>query len=331
MKKKLEIDWREQLKLSLRRGNNRIKIFFLILSLLLWFLIKLSKNGYVSEVEFSLNYPELEEGRVFTQQPPKSIKLRLQGTGFSLIKYAWFNFRSLDIDLSKIEQKASNQYYWLSNGSKNLLESQINNEDTRLLSVSPDTLYFQISSLSKKKLTIQLRLQTAFDSAQYAMYRAPEISPAEIEVWGPSEVLDSLQYIPTKSLRVSEPSDSLSLQAEIDLPDIKYLKSRDLKIDLKLFYSPLTEGRLKIPILSLNVPDSLNLELFPGEAEIQYRCTLKDFKDIRPDEFFIYADYQEIADKPEAQFISLRLEQPPREVLSLNLLTKRVEFILSAR
>ena len=73
------------------------------------------------------------------------------------------------------------------------------------------------------------------------------------------------------------------------------------------------------------------MELFPAEIEIKYQCALRDFKDLRADEFFIYADYQEVAERPNAQFISLRFEQPPKQVRSLSLLTKRVEFILTKK
>lgn len=316
---------------NLKSGSTRMKLAFLGLSLLLWFLIKLSKGGYLSEVEFKVDYQELPDNKVFTADPPQSIRLRLQGTGFSLLKYAWFNYRSLDIDLSSLEQNKQGDYYWLSKRGKNFLESQINAEDTRLLDIYPDTLFFHISSLQTKEVPVVLQASIGFDSTKYSIYGQPEIIPSQVAVRGPKEYLDQIQFIRTQKIALNDIQDSMRLALNLEKPDWENLYLAEEEVQVNIQFSTLTEGKLSIPVLPLNLPDSLEMELFPSEIEIKYQCALRDFKDIRADEFFIYADYQEIANKPNAQFISLRYEQPPKQVRSLNLLTKRVEFILSKK
>lgn len=301
------------------------------LSLLLWFLIKLSKGGYVSEVEFNVDYQELPDGKVFTSDPPSSLRLRLQGTGFSLLKYDWFNFKSLDIDLSSLEQNRQGDFYWPSRKGKNFLESQINGEETRLLDIYPDTLYFRISTLQSKTVPVVLQTTITFDSTKWTLFGNPKIVPSEVEIRGPKGILNQIEFIRTKRIELSEFVDSFSFKVGLEDLNLENVSLNNDEVSVDLQFSPLTEGKLRIPVLTLNVPDSLSMELFPAEIDIKYSCALRDFKDIRADEFFLYADYQEIANKPNAQFISLRYEQPPKEVRSLNLLTKRVEFILSEK
>lgn len=298
---------------------------------MLWLLIKLSKGGYIAEVDFEVNYSKLPKNRVFTENPPRSINLRLQGTGFSLLKYAWFNSHRLNIDLSKLKRKSNGSYYWLSNSERSELENQINTEETRLLSIRPDSLFFRLSTLVKRTLPVELMLKPQFDTTKYTLYKKPLIEPAKVTVWGPAESLKDLDHISTEMLIISEVEDSLETKLDLMAPDIEYLKLDRESVKVQLQFSPLTEGTIRIPILALNVPDSLEMELFPSEIEIQYSCALQDFKSIRADEFFIYADYQEIATKQNAQFISLRYEQPPSQVRDLHLRTKRVEFILSKK
>ncbi len=316
---------------SLQSGSTRIKLAFLGLSLLLWFLIKLSKGGYISEIEFNVDYQELSKDKVFTEDPPRSLRLRLQGTGFSLLKYAWFSYKSLDIDLSSLEQNKKGEFYWPSKKGKNFLESQINGEDTRLVDIYPDTLFFRISKLQTMKVPVVLQTSIAFDSTKYALYGQPRIRPSEVMVRGPKEYLSEIEFISTQKVELSEITDSLSFEVGLENIGLENVELAENQVSIDLQFSPITEGRLRIPVLTLNLPDSLEMELFPAEIEIIYSCALRDFKEIRADEFFLYADYQEIAGKPNAQFISLRYEQPPKEVRSLKLMTKRVEFILSTK
>ena len=328
--KKLKPIW-QRIGDGLNRGNNRIKLFFLFLSLFLWLLIKLSKGAYIADLSFPLSYTDLAKSRVFTESPPKSIRLQLEGTGFSLLKYRWFSYQAIEIDLAQLKRNRTGEYFWLSSTGKASLESQVNREGTRLIRVKPDTLFFRISDLVKKNLPVELRIQPQYDTTKYSIYGKPIIEPSEVTVWGPSESLKDLDRIPSSKYVLSKAEDSLDFEVDINLPEIEHLRLSKQKVAVKLQMAPLTEGRLKIPILALNLPDSLNMELFPGEIEIQFSCALPDFKNIREDEFFVYADYLDIVNKPNAQFIALRYEQPPAEVRQMNLLTKRVEFILSKK
>jgi len=310
-------------------GRNRIRLLFIGLSLILWFLIKLSKTGYVSSANFNIDYSDLPRGLVFTEKPPTSLKIKLQGSGYSLLKYAWFNYRDLDIDLNSLESNRRGETYWTSASAQNYLEAQINDEDTRILSIEPDTIFFAISKLITKSLPVEVQYEPAFDTTAFTLYGPPQPEFDSVVVEAPAEILAKLKSIKTKAVKIQDPADTLQISLVLEKPDLPHLSLQKSELKVRFEFSPLTEGQMQVPINVINVPDSVQLELFPSQTEVLFRCALRDYKEIRADEFRIYADYKELASRPNSRFLSLKSENPPSQVLNLQLQPKRVEYLLS--
>ncbi|MCR9153890.1 MAG: hypothetical protein NXI09_07255 [Bacteroidetes bacterium] len=311
------------------KGQNRIRIAFVGLSLLLWFFIKLSKPGYVSTVYFDIDYSNLPTGLVFTEEPPQHLQIKLQGSGYNLLKYSWFNLKDLDIDLNSLDYNRQGASYWTSEKAKDYLEAQINNENTRILEVYPDTIFFQISKLSTKSIPVEVVYNSDFDSTAYTLYGRPQAQFDSLVVEAPAEVLAQLEVIKTKPIQISDPEDSLWVKAIIDKPQFAHLKISQKEIEVKFEFSPLTEGRIQVPINLVNVPDSIKVDLFPSQTEILFRCALRDYKEISVEKFSVYADYEEIKGRPDSRFLSIKAESPPSQVLSMQMQPKRVEYLLS--
>lgn len=317
-----------ELKRGWSREKTKVRFTFLGLSLILWFLIKLSKGGYVDVVAFSIDYNELPTGLVFTEEPPEALEIKLKGTGFDIVKYAWFNYSDLDIDLNRLESDRKGRTFWTSADAANYLEAQLSDETTRILDVEPDTVFFHISRLLKRKLPIKLNLALKFDTTTHILYGNPQLTKDSVMVEAPAEVLRDLVHIETELVEVMEITDSLQLPLKLIKPSFPHLKISKEAIDLKLQFSPLTEGLLQIPIQAINVPDSVQMELFPSVVDLTFRCAIRDFKDVRPEAFLMYADFQQIIKDPERRFLYLSLDNPPSQVRSVQFLPKRVEYLL---
>ncbi len=310
-------------------GNTRVRLLFIGLSLILWFLIKLSKNGYVSTIDFAIDYSDLPKGMVFTEKPPKSLKIKVQGSGYNLIKYAWFNYRDLDVDLQNLESNRKGQNYWTSGSSRNYLEAQLSDETTRILEIHPDTVFFKISQLLTKAVPIKVRYNALFDTNAYILYGAPKLSQDSVWVEAPANVLNRLDYVETEQVNISEAQDSLAFDLKLIAPDYPHLHLSKELVAVQLYFSALTEGKVQIPITAIHLPDTVQMELFPSQVELTFRCALRDYKDIRPEEFEVYADFEEIAKNPETRFLSLSAENPPSQIRALQLQPKRVEYLIS--
>lgn len=318
-----------QVQRFFKDGKNRVRLLFLGLSLMLWFLIKLSKPGYISTANFNIDYTDLPPGIVFTKDPPRFIQIKLQGTGYTLIKYNWFNFKSLDIDLNSLESNRKGESFWTSRNALDFLEGQFSDENARIIKVYPDTIFFSISKLATRKIPIKLHYTSSFDTSSFLQYGRPELEFDSVLVQAPAEVLSKIHFIKTQSVEIPEALDSLILKFDLEQPNYPHLTISKKSLTVKLAFSPLTEGQVQVPIQLINVPDSLNLELFPAQTNVVFRCALRDFKEIRPEEFRVYADYRELINVSGNRFLSLAAEDPPSQVLNMQISPKRVEYLVS--
>ncbi len=322
-------EFRQRGKKFLNDGKNHIRLLFIGLSLVLWFFIKLSKTGYISTVHFGIDYSDLPEGLVLTEEPPQNIQLKLQGSGYSLLKYSWFSFKKLDIDLSNLESNRKGESYWTSKSALNNLEAQFVDESTRILDIKPDSIFINLSKLATKSIPVELVYNPLFDTNAFSLYGEPQLSFDSVLVEAPTSVISSLKSIKTKAIDVPEPSDSMDLSFELDPPKIQHLSLERNSLEARLEFSRITEGKIQTSIELLNVPDSVKLELFPSQTEIVFRCALRDYKSIRPKEFRVYVDYNELLERKGTRFLSLKSEEPPSQIRSMEIQPKRVEFLLS--
>ena len=311
------------------RGNNRVKLLFLLISLFLWFIIKLSQTGYRSPSHFKLDYYDLPVDRILLQEGPENIQIELEGTGFSLLRYKWFNSNSIAIDINALPELEDGRRYWLTNDNLGEIESDLSLNGTRILRINPDTLFFNLGLLMSKKVPILARYQANFDTNQFVLYRKIRLSPDSVLLTAPAQDLWKINEIYTKPILLSEPSDSIAVEINLNLPKVKNFKANISRTEAMLEFSALAEAKIEVPIIAINNPDSTLFEIIPNKAEILYRTALRDFKDIRADEFLMYADYNDIAENPEARFISLKIESPPQAVRYLQINPQRVEFIIT--
>lgn len=311
------------------RGNNRVKLFFLFISLFLWFIIKLSQTGYRSPSTFTIEYSDLPSNRILLEEGPKSVEMELQGSGFSLLRYKWFNGSKLKIDINSLPELKDGRKYWLSNENRLTVEGELNMDGTQIVKISPDTLFFNLGRLMSKKVPIVARYRCNFDTNQYVLYRPLQLKPDSVLITASAQELWKLDEIFTELIDISEPLDSLQVKVRLQLPKSENLVAKQEEVQAAFQFSSLAEAKIEVPIIAINNPDSTLFEIIPNKAELVYRTALRDFKEIRADEFLVYADFNDIADKPDARFISLKIENPPDAVRFLQISPLRVEFIIS--
>lgn len=311
------------------KGTNRVKLIFLALSTLLWFMIKLSQGGYISEASFKLDFINLPQDQVLLEQPQEQLQLRLQGPGYALLKYNWFNFSSLEIDLKTLRKDSQGRAYWLSEEAKAYLQQQIGNEELEVLQVSPDTLFLNTARLERRSLPVKLNLQIAFDTNAYCLYQAPVIKPQEVWISAPAQFFQENKFLETEELIWSEAEDSVDFELALNVQQSPHLKVEQEKVRVHLSASPLTERSLKLEVQPSGFPDSLRVEFFPAEAEIIYQVALRDYQEVKLSEPALFAPAPPLNVLADQRFLSLELEGLSPKIRAYKISPKRVEFILS--
>lgn len=308
-----------------------MKVFFLLLSIFLWFLIKLSKEGYDAVVEFPVKYENLPSNYTFSEMPPEKIQVSLRSSGFNVLKYQLQPFRSLKVDVDQMEQGANEgrNSFWVTNNKLGFVESQLG-DDVEVRFISPDTVFFNFSKIIEKKIPVELKTEKNY-SKLISIYKEPVLVPDSITLTGPETELASIEKVFTEVLSLTAEEESLTVRTPLVLPDKPDVKFSHNEVGVRILFTKMTQGSFEIPIEILQLPEKYDIKIFPESVTLTYHVAIKDYDKITPLDFRIYANYEDVAQKEEARYLNLASEAYPAFVKYVNFEPKRVEFILTEK
>jgi YbbR domain-containing protein len=175
--------------------RRRLSVFFtcLVLAALAWVITTLS-NPYSYTVKRVLNFRNIPQKRAFRPLQSDTVDATVRGTGWQML-FSGINAQNkpVTIDLHTLE---SENYVVLSSQLR-----LINDRDTssNIIAFSPDTLYFDFSNRSIKRVPVKLVAALKY-MPQFAQSNNAVVKPAYVTITGPSERIDKITEWDTDSL-----------------------------------------------------------------------------------------------------------------------------------
>jgi len=326
----------ENIRNILKKGNFKpdrrliVFLFFVVLSTIFWFLNRLEQE-YTTEIRLPVRYINLPKDKILKNELPEFFSIEVNAHGYKLLEYKISNkFLPYIINVNsltlRIHSRSENtKLYTLPVLLKEDIESKLSSE-FQIISISPDTLYFEFDERIFKKVKIisQINAQPA---AQYMLRGEVMLLPDSVTISGASAIVDSINHVYTVKENIlnldKDYSDEVKL---LKIDDIEFSSENiDVNIDVEKF----TEGTQKINITLLNVPDSLILRTFPKEVTVSYFVPLSDYDKISPQMFDAIIDYKDIASTGD--MLQVKITNSPNYVQSLRYYPQQVEYIIEKR
>ena len=251
--------------------QRKLSLFFTCLgmAILLWLFFALS-NQYDYQIRTNVQYTNFPQNKAFHPLQSDTVSLNIKGTGWQLLFSRIVNLNSVSVNLQKLN---SHNYVTFSEQITSLNKQF--NSDQKVVSVSPDTLYFDFSSRTVKKVPVKLASNIGFKS-QYGISGKPSVNPAYVVVTGAKEDLARITYWVTDTLRASAVSSNIfsqvglrkSLKANISV----YPKVVDVRIPVDQFTEKTTD-------VSLNLLNSrpYDVKVVPGKVTVTFLTALSNY------------------------------------------------------
>ena len=128
-------------------------LFCILLAALSWFVGNLSKRS-TQQYTVKVSYKDLPSQKFMTTEAPSSVRVELEGVGFSLFKYA-ISTPTITISFNELKRVKHDKYMF----NKNLI-SQINKQyfpDVSVLSLQPDTLKIHFQKIDQKRVPVKVQ------------------------------------------------------------------------------------------------------------------------------------------------------------------------------
>ncbi len=309
---------------EVKQNQKKLRVFllFLILSILFWSLIKLSKE-YISDVEFELAYSDIPNNKLIQNEPDQKVKLTLKTIGFKLLNYE-FRKRVLDYSLTEIEKKGGSMYYSETRSNTNYLQAQLSAE-TVVLNIEPDTLFFDLGVKRSKKVPVVSQVEFSFKTG-YNFVGEFSLNPSEVSISGPEKVIDTINEVYTSSFHIKDISESFEQEVSLKGPNEVVVLSDEI-IVVTGVVDKITDGSYILPFEVINLPRNLIMSTYPKQVKVIYQVALKDYNKIPENGFRIQCDFKQTQDS-DLDYLIPKLVEKPEIITNVKIVPNKIEFLI---
>lgn len=310
---------------ELRSSKSKsVFLFCLLLSTIFWLLIKLSKE-HTTTINVPVVYTDFPEDKLLMNDLPNTLKVEITTYGFKLLRYKITGKRTAKLSVNELNTRIDEnggKSYWLPNTQK-IVISKFFPPEVKLNSITPNKIVFDYSVLSEKRVAVKANVKLDLPK-QLALSSPISISPNYVTVRGPKNVLDTLKYLYTNELIVTEkllnPSQLISIRKN------DQLRYEQDKVDVEIPIDVFTEVSVEVPITIINVPDKEELKLYPYKVKIKGLMAMGNYYELLPEDFEVVCDYKKV--NINRNVAELDLVEYPEELSGIKLDPKEVEYLI---
>ena len=246
-----------------------------------WVLNALNKDNYSTIVDYPVQWEYDQKNYIPVKSLPNSIQIEISGNGWDLLR-KYFNISGTPY-LIQLNSPAEKKYL-LSADLKRSLGEFIT--PTQLQNVLGDTIHYQIDRIVTKTLRPVLDTLGYSLDKNIALDGKVNFIPDQLEVTGPSSVLEAFEGKYPVALNASKINSNFAgkvpLRVDERLAKLVQLKQKEIQVS----FSVLTylEGNKRLKIKKVNFPNTVSLtneELVPVLSYLIEEANLPQLKDLK--------------------------------------------------
>lgn len=297
-------------------------LVFLVISALLWFLIKLTKE-YTSQSTFTVTYTEVPVNK-WVSTAEQQVKLSFVADGFVTLHHNLVREqkRVVEIPLDEVP-------YRLEGGNTYSFSSQYVAERVAdwlgipagNVTVNDDKQFFNMEDLQSKELPVKVPLDIK-TQRQYYVYGQPHANPAQLTVYGPKNLLDTMTAVYTAILHAINVSEDLVQPLAVNFYD-GAIRSDVATVEVLVEIEQFTELDVEVPV---KCTDSVNLRFFPEMMKVKCLVPIRDYASISGASFTVLADTAQLHQLQP--LLNIKLVQVPDNVQVLKTEPEQVEYLI---
>ncbi len=259
---------------KLERKRFFIVVLCGVFAIAAWLFLALNKK-YPYTVHTEVIYTEEPQGKAFKALQPDTVDLKVEGTGWQLL-FSRLRIKPPSINVSL--QKLNTRNFVLFSEQLDQINRQLETSQ-RVISIKPDTLYFDFSKRTNKRIPIKLISQLVF-APQYDIYQPVVLTPAYVNISGPQEELEKIHIWHTDSLKIKDIKSSVDGRVNILQNAINNISIYPSSIGIKIPVDEFTEKSIDVSLHILNNKEYHNVKLYPKKVKVTLMVALSNYANI---------------------------------------------------
>ena len=317
----MKIDKQKLVRLIKPKYGFTIFIICLIISILSWVSLKLSKEYYF-QLKIKIEYTNIPEGVLIEKTSDSLFQVTIKKTGFNILSPTpLYQNPVLLVDVSSLIKKDKKYVNYSSKLLISLAKNQLN--INAIDSYSPDSLTLIYNKKASKKVPV-ISLVTYDTQRQFFNSDSTFFTPDSVWVYGIENEVSKINYVTTKLTHLS----SLNTTFIGQFPIVLQSNSSTVQVipSYISYVIPIEKYTESVVSCKINREQNEDYELktFPNIAEITYYVGLSKYKSIVDSNFCVVADLSKATSDNRAPLI---ISKKPRFVKIIKIKPEMVEFI----
>ena len=200
------------------------------------------------------------------------------------------------------------------------------NFDTRIKTITPDTLYFSEKTGFQKIVPVKVPL--FIKCREGYGYRRPVINPNFITIWGDTNIIGSIDTIYTQPLTLNNVSQNVSSNVSFIRPDPEvYTSVANTHIFIEV--ARLVEQTVTLPLSDVNNDPRQQVNIYPSSVRVRFTSMQNAFAEGDTSIFKARIDSRKINKRTKK--CSVFLSTVPGNVTIMEVEPKEVEILIFKR
>lgn len=302
------------------------KRFFIVLlcSLLAvgaWLFMALNKK-YPYTVRTEVIYIDEPQRKAFKALQPDTVDLKVEGTGWQLL-FSRLRIKPPSVSVSL--QKLNTRSFVLFSEQLEQINRQLETSQ-RVISVKPDTLYFDFSRRTNKRIPLKLISKLSF-APQYDIFKGIVLTPAYVNISGPQEELEKIHIWHTDSLKLDDIKSTVATRVNILQNAINNISIYPSSVGVNIPVDEFTEKTLDVPLSIVNNKEYYDIKLLPKKVQITLMVALSNYANITAENLKAVVDLNEWKNLQHNK-LTVKVTQLPAFCKLVSVLPKNVDFIV---
>lgn len=303
--------------------RRKIAIFFrcILISFIAWLLIA-GSNKYTYTVKAGIEYVNIPEKRAFHPLQSDTVSLNIKMSGWEvLLSKLNPDTASIKVDLSSLKSRS---YIVFANQI-----SYINRQfpiDKQVLSVSPDTLYFDFSKQTQRRVPVRVLTAISFKK-QYDIIGKTITTPSYITITGPLEDVANIEYLETDSIKGKNVHTDVRALVNINKKQRPNITIYPTATEVLIPVGEVTEKIIEVPIKIENARRYTSVRTIPTKVSITAIVSLKDYAKYSASDFEAVVD-MDYWEENKSKSLPVILTQVPDFVKIVKIEPQNVDFFV---
>ncbi|SMC58579.1 CdaR family protein [Pedobacter nyackensis] len=262
---------------KIERKRILVLITCLLIAIAAWLFMALN-NKYPYTVKTVLKYNNIPQKKAFHPLQSDTVDLQVEGTGWQLL-FSRLRIQPQSIAISL--EKLNNRNFILFSEQLYNVNNQLETSQ-KIISVKPDTLYFDFSEKTIKKVPVRLISELNFVK-QYGVSNPIEINPDYVTISGPEQELDKIKEWKTDSLKLDDIQYTTKNMVGMMQSKLKNVSIFPASVEVKVPIDEFTEKVLEVPVKVINNQEYYNVKLYPRKVKITFLVALSKYSQVNED------------------------------------------------